>query len=230
MKNVLFLAVVVFIASCSAQKKVTVNPVTMWVKGVQVDCTGVGPMKCMQIQKSNIIEPGKWQNFYGEIEGFRFQSGNLCKLLVSEEKLEKSQIPADGSSIKYKLVEVLEQTPDPVFALHDIWALETIEEISLQTLGVNSGLITPSIEINLTEIKIMGTDGCNQFSGPIKNVEEGILVFGDMASTMKMCNNMEIPDKFNKAINQVRKYKVENLKLTFFDESGKELLRFRKVD
>ena len=230
MKNIIFLITIVLITSCSSTKKMGTNPYAMWVKGVQVNCTGVGPMKCLQVQKSDNIVPGKWQNFYSEIDGFHFQSGELCKLLVVEEKIEKQAVPADGSSIKYKLVEVLERKPDPIFALHDIWALEAINSLPLQIPNNNPGFVIPSIEINLTEMKIMGTDGCNQFQGQIKNVEEGILVFGNMAGTMKMCVNMEIADQFNKAMGNVGKYKIGNLKLTLFDEAGNELLRFKKVD
>jgi heat shock protein HslJ len=230
MKQILIILMVFIIVSCASQKKVTNSPYVIWVKGIKVDCTGVGPMKCMQVQKNDIIEPGKWQNFYTEIEGFQFQSGDLCKLLVSEEKPDKSQVPADGSSIKYKMVELLEKKPDPIFELHDIWALEAIEGAPIQSPGNNTVLITPSIEINLTEMKIMGNDGCNQFFGPIKNIEEGIIEFGNMAGTMKMCINMEIPDSFNKAMTQVKKYRRDGLKLYFLDEAGTELLMFKKVD
>jgi heat shock protein HslJ len=202
----------------------------MWVKGIKADCTGVGPMKCLQVQKNEIIEPGKWQNFYSEIEGFHFQSGNLSKLLVTEKKLDKSQVPADGSSIKYTLVEVLEKKPDPVFELHDIWTLEAINGKMIQKPGGNASLINPSIEINLTEMKVMGNDGCNQFFGPIINAEEDNIEFGDMAVTMKMCMNMEIPDRFNEAMAKVKKYRRDGLKLFLLDESETELLRFKKVD
>lgn len=230
MKHILVFTMALLLASCASQKKIATSPYIMWVKGVQVDCTGVGAMKCMQIQKNEVIEPGKWQNFYSEIDGFHFQSGELCKLLVAEEKLDKSQVPADGSSVKYTLVEVLEKIPDPIFELHDIWSLEAIEDKALLTPGNGATLINPSIEINLTEMKVMGTDGCNQFSGSVKNVETGILEFGNMAGTMKMCINMDISDSFNKAIAQVKKYRRDGLKLYLLDESGVELLQFRKVD
>jgi heat shock protein HslJ len=62
------------------------------------------------------------------------------------------------------------------------------------------------------------------------NVEEGFIGFSNLGGTRKMCINMEIPDSFNQAINQVSKYKIENMKLSFFDETGNELLRFKKVD
>jgi heat shock protein HslJ len=76
----------------------------------------------------------------------------------------------------------------------------------------------------------MGTDGCNNFQGPIKNIEAEELTFGPIAATMKMCYDMEIPNKLNAAMAKVSKYKIEDLKLYFFDDAGTELLRFRKVD
>lgn len=230
MKNTFIITMLLFLASCASQKELTTNSYNMWVKGVKVDCTGVGPMKCFQVQKSDKIIPGKWQIFYGNIEGFQFIGGNLYKIRVSEQKIPKMEVPADGSSLKYKLVEVLESLPDPIFELHDIWVLDAIENKSIQSPGNNSVLITPSIEINITEMKIMGTDGCNQFFGPIKNADEGILEFGDLGSTMKMCINMEIPDTFNKAMAQVKKYKRDGLKLYLLNESGADLLTFKKVD
>lgn len=230
MKNILLLLSVILFTACSTSKEMTSKPYIMWVKGVQVDCTGVGPMKCMLVQKNDIIESGQWQNFYNQIEGFNFKSGTLSKLLVSEEKLDESQVPADGSTIKYKLVEVLENKPDPIFVLHDIWVLEAIKDKSVQSNGNNTALITPSIEINITEMKIMGTDGCNQFFGPIKNVEEELIELGNMGSTMKMCINMEIPNQFNQAMGKVAKYKRTGMQLLFYDSSGSELLQFKKVD
>ena len=202
----------------------------MWVKGIQADCTGVGPMKCLLVQKKEMIEPGEWQYFYSEIEGFQFQNGTRYKLQVSEEKIDKSKVPADASSIKYKLVEIIEKFPEPVFALHDIWVLESIEGQTIERPGENSGLTLPSIEININEMKIMGTDGCNQFFGPINMVEDETIEFGNIGSTMKMCVNMELPDKFNNALGRVAKYQRNGIKLIFMDSSGTELLQFKKVD
>ena len=177
-----------------------------------------------------MIEPGEWQYFYSEIEGFQFQNGTRYKLQVSEEKIDKSKVPADASSIKYKLVEIIEKFPEPVFALHDIWVLESIEGQTIERPGENSGLTLPSIEININEMKIMGTDGCNQFFGPINMVEDETIEFGNIGSTMKMCFSMELPDKFYNALGRVAKYQRNGIKLIFMDSSGTELLQFKKVD
>jgi heat shock protein HslJ len=124
----------------------------------------------------------------------------------------------------------LEKKPDPKFRIHDIWALEAIDGQIVERPDENDRMQIPSIEINLTEMKIMGTDGCNNFFGSVKNIEDDELTFGPLGATMKMCFNMDIPNKFNAAINKVSKYKVENLRLYFFDNAGVELLRFKKVD
>jgi heat shock protein HslJ len=187
-------------------------------------------MKCLQVQKNETIEKDKWQNFYGKIEGFKFETGYIYKLSVTEEKIDPAKVPADGSSIKYTLIEVLEKKPDPKFRIHDIWALEAINREIVEKPNENDRMQIPSIEINLTEMRIMGTDGCNNFFGPVKNIEDSDITFGPLGSTMKMCYNMEIPDKFNAAMAKVSKYKIEDLKLYFFDDAGAELLRFRKVD
>jgi heat shock protein HslJ len=187
-------------------------------------------MQCLQVQKNESIEKGKWQNFYSAIEGFKFETGYIYKLSVTEEKIDPAKVPADGSSIKYTLVEVLEKNPDPRFRIHDIWAIEAIDGHFVKKPDEHDRMQIPSIEINLTEMKIMGTDGCNNFFGPVKNIEEDELTFGPLGATMKMCFNMDIPSRFNEAMNKVSKYKIENLKLYFFDDAGAELLRFRKVD
>ncbi|HSO88069.1 MAG TPA: DUF4377 domain-containing protein [Draconibacterium sp.] len=230
MKYILILATIIVLSCCATQKQTTTNPQIYWVNSLKVSCTGVAPMQCLQVQKNESIEKGKWQNFYSTIEGFKFEAGYVYKLSLTEEKINPLQVPVDGLSIKYTLVEVLEKKPDPKFRIHDIWALEAIDSQIAERPDENDRMQTPSIEVNLTEMRIMGTDGCNNFFGPIKNIEDNELNLGPLGATMKMCFNMDIPNKFNTAINKVSKYKIENLKLYFFDNEGTELLRFKKVD
>jgi heat shock protein HslJ len=215
-KSILTLAITILIISCATQKQTTSKPQIYWVNSLKVSCTGIAPMQCLQVQKSKTIEKGKWLNFYSPIEGFKFETGYMYKLSVAEEKINPGQVPADGSSIKYMLVEVLEKKPDPKFRIHDIWALEAIDGQTVERPDENDRMQIPSIEINLTEMRIMGTDGCNNFFGPVKNIEDDELTFGTLGATMKMCFNMDIPDKFNTAMNKVVKYKIDNLKSLFF--------------
>ncbi len=231
MKHALLLSLwLILLLSCST--KVTTKNTTSiwWINSYKVSCTGVAPMNCLQIQKCKNIEQGKWQNFYTEIDGFVFEPGYLQKIKVKEEKLNPTSVPADGSSIKYTLVKVLEKKTDERFAIHDIWVLESIEGVLIPKPVENTGLKTPVLEINVTEMKVMGSDGCNHITGEITTLDGDKLVFGNMASTKRLCSNMDIADKFNELLRTVRKFKKEELKLILLNERGKEVLRLKKVD
>lgn len=80
-----------------------------WVNSRKVDCIGVGPMKCLQVQKGQNRDSGDWEFFYDQIDGFDFEEGYLYKLIVKEEERSASETPADASSINYKLVKLLEK-------------------------------------------------------------------------------------------------------------------------
>lgn len=82
-----------------------------WVNSQQIDCVGVGPMKCLQIQKGETYQPDTWELFYANIKGFNYEEGYIYKLLVKEEQLAAQNVPADGSSISYVLVEMVEKKP-----------------------------------------------------------------------------------------------------------------------
>lgn len=224
----IFSVLAVFLFSCSSKMATKNSTSTWWINSYKVSCTGVAPMSCLQIQKNETIEQGKWQNFYTEIEGFVFEPGYLQKIRVKEEKLNPAQVPADGSSIKYTLVEVVEKKRDERFAIHDIWVLEAINGVAIA--GENEKMQRPVLEINVTEMRLSGSDGCNRMTGAIAALDGEKLEFGNIAVTRMMCANMEIPDKFNNAISTVRKFKKEGLNLILFNESGTEVLRLKKVD
>lgn len=69
------------------------------------DCTGVSPMKCLQVKET---PSASWTNFYSNIEGFTYEPGYEYVLKVKTEKIANP--PADGSSIKYTLVKQVSKT------------------------------------------------------------------------------------------------------------------------
>jgi Heat shock protein len=79
-------------------------------------------------------------------------------------------------------------------------------------------------------MKIMGNDGCNDFTGEIEEVSMKQLKIGNIASTNKMCRNMETAQSFNKALNQATYYKLDGLNLILFNNENKEVLAFLKGD
>lgn len=95
MKKLILLFIVLISASCTTE-----NTVRYTVASETVDCTGVGPQKCLQVK---IGDSDNWQYFYSQIEGFNYEEGYEYVLDVKEE--EKEHTPADASSIRYILVK-----------------------------------------------------------------------------------------------------------------------------
>jgi hypothetical protein len=83
----------------------TGNEKTFIISSQTVDCTGVAPMKCLQVKEK---ATDNWSNFYSNIEGFTYEPGFEYILKVKTEKIENP--PADGSSIKYILVRQISKT------------------------------------------------------------------------------------------------------------------------
>ncbi|GAB3902609.1 hypothetical protein GCM10028803_29580 [Larkinella knui] len=90
----------------SSCDKSTLKPdlITMQVADHYQDCTGVGPMKCLLVK---IDGAANWTYHYFGIEGFNYEEGFEYKLTVKREKIDNP--PADGSSIRYILVKVIEK-------------------------------------------------------------------------------------------------------------------------
>ncbi|MCK5815843.1 MAG: META domain-containing protein, partial [Flavobacteriaceae bacterium] len=86
------------------------------------------------------------------------------------------------------------------------------------------------IEINVTTMQLMGTNGCNSISGGIKTLNETEITFGPLMETRKMCQYMEIPNSFNVNLSKVTSYKREGTSLILKDVNNKALLSFKKID
>lgn len=91
-------------SSAGSETTVMVESARLWVKAELVDCEGVGPQTCMQIAES---EDGEYEYFYDQIDGFTFAEGTSYVIDVTIEHVEDP--PADGSSLRYALVEIVEQ-------------------------------------------------------------------------------------------------------------------------
>lgn len=75
---------------------------TMFIHEEKADCTGVAPMRCMKVRES---ESEDWTFFYDGIEGFVHEEGYRYELRV--EVTDVDNPPADGSSKRYRLIEVV---------------------------------------------------------------------------------------------------------------------------
>lgn len=217
----LLIFLVLFVSSCSSSKTSVI-----WVNSLKTQCdAGAGKMQCISIYRGDQLANADWELFYTAIEGFNFEPGYFQKIEISEEHLAENTVPADGSSIKYKLIKTLEKKFDKRIILNDIWVAKRIYQNSTNDMET-----LPQMEINLAKMKVLGNNGCNNFNGGIDLITASDIHFGNMASTRKMCVNMEIPNLFDKAMYASTTYKLDGTTLTFFDKKNKETVFFIKVD
>ncbi|WP_432670427.1 META domain-containing protein [Flavobacterium sp. SM2513] len=109
--------------------------------------------------------------------------------------------------------------------IHDIWVA-----IKINGKEVPKREEMPRMELNLNTMQLFGNNGCNEYAGKITLATEKKITFGPVATTRKMCRDMELPAKFDKALQQAASYKYEKLHLKIYDEKGKELITLLKVD
>jgi hypothetical protein len=80
---------------------------TLWVAAEKRECMAVGPTECLQIR----FHPDEnWQLFYGEIQGFDYQPGQLYQLEVSE--LMVPQPAADAPDRQWVLRQIISADSD----------------------------------------------------------------------------------------------------------------------
>ncbi|MEV0248273.1 DUF4377 domain-containing protein [Nocardia sp. NPDC050712] len=72
----------------------------------EVPCTGVAPMRCLQVRKDS---QAPWELHYFGIEGFDYQPGFTYRLLVEQRPWVNP--PADAPSSTWHLVTVIAKNP-----------------------------------------------------------------------------------------------------------------------
>ena len=227
MRQLFLLIGTIFFLSCSGGDKKQEQYV-YWVNSNKASCVGLVPKKCLQIQKSETLDPSAWESFHAPIQGFEYQAGYIFKIVVKERHLDPADLPADASSIEYILVEILEKRQDMKLRINQIWvAIEIKGEILLD--GV-SGLSLPKLEINVGDMRYMGTDACNNYNGGIIELDDHTIRFGVAAGTRMMCMDMKIPDLFNATLPEVMTWEIKENKLHLFDADGKEVMQLKKID
>lgn len=225
MKSINFLVIFLLIVSSKAKA----DEVILWVNSYLVNCVGVGPMKCLLVQKSDTIVDNQWQNFYSKIEGFDYEPGFIYKLRVKEET--RSNVPADASSLQYTLIEVLAKEADMSLRISGKWEAIKLESKTIVIPEERGAIHPPTIILNVIDRTVSGIDGCNRLSGQIEHIRDTEIKFGAIAETRMMCPDMSIPQQFNRLLNEVRNYELNTDELNLLDECGNELISFvRMVD
>jgi|UniRef100_UPI004048F08F heat shock protein HslJ len=187
------------------------NEKILFVSDVKMDCTGVAPQKCLQIKEK---ESDDWMYFYSDIEGFDYEEGYNYKIKVEVSEVEN--VPADASSLKYTLLEVIEKTKAPRSLAKGSWMV--IKVMNVDTFDRN-----PFFSVTPSDNSIKGSTGCNRFFGTIK-MEGEIIQITNVGATKMMCANMDAENAFMEAINSTTSYKIENDVLKFLSESNEVVM------
>ena len=213
MKRVLLLiATIMGLQSCSTEQKTV-----YWVNSIPQECKeGADKMQCLQVYKGESLDQAKWELLTVPIEGFTFEEGFFRKIEVSEKPLK------DTPSLAYTLVRELEKVKDTRFNLQGEWLLSQMGDSTITAEA------QPFLKLNVGEMKVNGSDSCNTLMGSIKTLTSKELVFGDVASTLMLCEKMEVADAFGAALKEVCSYELKDGQLLLFNQQGKALLTFKK--
>ena len=216
-KFMMLLSVAIGLGSCS-----TNTQAVYWVNSSQVESSaGDSKMQCLQVYKGDNLSKAQWEAFCAPIEGFTFEEGYFKKIEVSEKPLK--DVSAGAPNIAYTLVREIEKVKDSRFDLQGEWKLVSMGEMVITPEA------QPTLKLNISEMKVNGSDSCNTFMGSIETLTNKKLVFGDLASTLMLCaEKMEVADAFGMAMQKVRQYQLKGDQLLLTDKQGGVLLTFAK--
>lgn len=178
-----------------------------WINSTKLPSQGIGPMTCLQVQEGAEIEERKWLDFFSNIEGFDYNPGNIYRIKINVEQLPPP-IPADASSLRYSLAEVIPVRPDKTLLITEMFKIEKVGEIE-NPVGTGKSL---TIEFNAAERGVFGFSGCNTFRSPATKLTEKEIEFGNMDSTMMACPkpDMALERSVTQALQKVKKYTSES--------------------
>lgn len=146
--------------------------------------------------------------------------------LVRAYKLSGEQLALmdDRGHTLAVMARKIEDKSAPNPRIYDMWSATHIEGEEIQAEG------RPTLEINLSEMRVGGNNGCNHYMGEIKEITGKKLILGTLAGTMMLCPDMTLANAYDKAIDRVRSYQIEGLILRLYDEGHTEVLRYKKAE
>ena len=213
---------------------------TLYVAHFKVDCVGVGPMECMQVRET---PDGDWTMFYDRIQGFDYEEGYEYELRVHTE--EVANPPADASSLRWILDEVVSKTPVSAEEgagaglLVGEWALVSFSDEVLAAANTDPTQALEALAASgeavsiafMDDGRVGGSSGCNQYTGSY-TIEGGhSLSFGPLAGTRKMCPPplMELESLTMQTLDAVEGvYVRDRSKLELYGADEKLLATFQK--
>lgn len=181
------------------------------------DCTGVGPQKCMLVKEALDDE---WTYFYDQIEGFSYEEGYTYELLVEINTVDNP--PADGSSLKYTLKELISKNLySQGTSLYQKWKVVQLE-------GLDDITAAPSIEFIETKNQVNGFAGCNNYFGSFE-INGNNLSFGPLGMTRKMCPDMSVENLMMGYLDKISTYEFSEGTLILKNKNDEALIHCEPV-
>ena len=104
-QQILLLMILGTLLSCSNDDdQPQTATIDMRINHFQNTGIALGPVLTLMVQEETEIGTENWTKFYSTIEGFNYQPGTIYNLSVKTEPINNP--PADGSSMKYTLLEI----------------------------------------------------------------------------------------------------------------------------
>jgi len=244
MKHIILLLAalaVLFVVACSptgGQEPIAAEPTqtdegqgemkTLYVGPELVDCVGVAPMQCMQVKED---PNGEYQNFFSSIEGFTFEPGYTYELRVNVESIANP--PADGSSLRYTLVEIVSQTPVATGETGEANALQGARWVLVSYLNAAGETVTALADREVTaefgpDGQMGGSGGCNRYFASY-TVDGGNLTIGQAGSTMMACEPVAIMEQeaaFLAALGSTATWQIDGNMLHLINAAGERIITF----
>jgi hypothetical protein len=156
-KQILLLITIGILFSCSNDDENETQIMDMRINHYKNTGIAVGPVLTLLVQQGDAIGTNNWSNFYTNIEGFNYVPGKIHNISVRVEQIDNP--PADGSSLKYKLLEIK--------SIQDV-DNETLFKIDLKING-QSFITTNSGYELLNQIDIDCNILCNELDSTMDN-------------------------------------------------------------
>ena len=195
-------------------------------------CEGAGPQQCLNVRES---AEDDWTLRYDPIEGFEHEAGYDYRMMISETTI--SDPPADASSTRWTLIEILEQTP---VATDEAGGSAVLRPWNLESFGpaanlgdeaaaaVIEGALTAlpgdgPVTLDLSEEgRVAGFDGCNRYFGDFGLENGHQIVQGPKGATLMACPGgaMELEQAFLRNLDTATRAFLRGERLELENDDG----------
>ncbi len=191
---------------------------TLYVGSHQVPCTGVAPQMCMLVRED---PKDDWTLFYDQIQGFEYEPGFQYELLVQKQEVENP--PADASSIRWTLLEIVSKE-------RDLEGTTWVLDLYVNSAGQPTGL-QPDTQITVlfADGQLGGDAGCNSYTGQY-TIDGAKIAIGVGAMTMMYCGPEEVMEQeqeYMAALGSSASYHIEGDGLRIANATGDTILQYR---